>query len=99
MKKTCPYRNCKKPTIGRGLCANHYYQSVRLVKNNRTTWEKLEQNKLAIPSRKKEDSLFRINSRILPEQQKYIKQYAKKLNMSESNALRSILEQFIAKNQ
>ena len=44
-------------------------------------------------------AMVRINSRILPEQHKYIRGYAKKLNMSEGNALRSILEQFIAKNQ
>lgn len=59
-KKECIYPKCVNPSVGRGLCANHYYQAKRLINNNRTTWDKLEQKGIAKRSRTQivEDSAF-----------------------------------------
>lgn len=46
----------------------------------------------------KQEALKRINSRIEPSQFKFIKNYAKKNEMTEGEALRSILESFINNN-
>ena len=37
----CLIPDCKRKTYARGLCANCYQSAIRMIRNERTTWEQL----------------------------------------------------------
>ncbi len=50
-KQKCVNPECSETEIcARGLCESCYRSASRLVKQKRTTWEKLEKKKLARPA-------------------------------------------------
>lgn len=57
-KKQCIIPHCDKEREGRGLCSGHYQVAMRLVAKGKTSWQLLEQNKQALPSREYTSSTF-----------------------------------------
>lgn len=49
INKKCIVDGCERKHNGRGLCVNHFNVSNVRVANGKTTWEKLEEQGLALP--------------------------------------------------
>ncbi len=48
----CLYVKCTREAVTRGLCANCYAIALKIVKADRTTFEKLEKAKKILPKKK-----------------------------------------------
>ncbi len=46
----CMTENCDKKAAGRGLCMNCYQAAYRLIQQSKTTWKRLEEINVALPS-------------------------------------------------
>lgn len=51
-KQLCITKKCIKPPKVRGLCTSCYATAAGLVKGNKVTWEKLENLKKCLPSKR-----------------------------------------------
>jgi hypothetical protein len=47
----CLFPTCEKTETTRGLCGTHYPYAAYLVRTKKTTWEKLENEKKAVPKK------------------------------------------------
>lgn len=47
----CLRRDCERPAVMRGLCNSDYNVAGKLVRDKKTTWDKLEKQNKAIPRR------------------------------------------------
>lgn len=57
--KPCLYPGCKNNGRRvRGLCLVDYYLAIKLIKEKKTTWERLEKNGKALPKSRQRENWF-----------------------------------------
>ena len=57
-KPICMIEGCNERPLSRGLCSAHYQKALYAVITGKTSWRKLEKDKLAGPSRKNAENPF-----------------------------------------